>query len=532
MPCNSLSPDHHRPAGGQARALSRTGAHRRVPGWRRLRRQELAPAWGAALVVALVSVGGGWLVSLAEPTPLAIVLMAIMGVLAVPIAWRVTTRRFDVFEPVLLFVLAWGVMFVVRPWADLTTNHAELTISGRTIDSRDTYLEMLLLGLLGAAGFVWAYMSGAGGRLADRLPSPPWRFDPSIAARNAMVVGLVGLGLFSLYLVSAGGISALLLSFSGRSETLFSSFGESNKYYLFGVYMLVPATLTLLALGAGAGRSRYTLLGVAAGTVLVVTQAPIGSRGLLFPLIASGGIYYYLTKKTRPSAVAVISALLLALTVSAFLGSYRDKETRENVGGAAGTVSTLLSNPSGIIDPILFSQDTAEAPALAAALALVPEEIGHTYGGTIVGDLLFRPIPRALWPRKPVAPREQVVERLFGRLYYARAANPEFSVLLYPYLDFGWPGVAGFLALFGVVARALYEYTRRYVDSVAVRLLFALALPMLALGVRDSPVDNFARLAFLVAPVWFIFYPTLARRPIFRLSHAKTHTSPARGQGR
>ena len=38
-------------------------------------------------------------------------------VLTLPIAWRVREGRFDPFEPILVFVLFWGVVFVVRPIA-------------------------------------------------------------------------------------------------------------------------------------------------------------------------------------------------------------------------------------------------------------------------------------------------------------------------------------------------------------------------------------------------------------------------------
>lgn len=474
------------------------------------RRNVRDTPWAKTCIIVLIAVGAGWLISHLQPSPLAITLLGTLGVLTAPIAWRVARRQFDVFEPIVFFAVAWGVMFVVRPTADLVTNHLSFTIVGRTVDAQQGYEEMLVLGLLGAAAFVAGYVSLIGRRLADRLGPPPGEFKAAVAARNATLVGLVGLVLFGLYLISAGGLSALVLTFSGRSEALFNTFGQSTKYYSFGPYMLVPATVTLLALAAATKMTRYLVVGSAMGTVLVVTQAPIGSRGLLFPLAASGAVYYYLTHRRRPAVKSVVAVFVVALIVSGFLANVRDRSTREKVG-VGGTIAKVFSGPGGILDPILYSQDSAEAPALAAALSLIPQEVSHSYGGATLGDLFIRPIPRALWPNKPLPPREQVVAQLFGRLYYRRAANPEFSVLLYPYLDFGWPGVVVFLSLLGVFVRALYEYMLRNVGRLPVRLLFSLALPMLVIGVRDSPVDNLARVVFLVAPVWIMFYPTLGR---------------------
>ena len=81
-----------------------------------------------------------------------VVVLSITVAIAVvlPIAWRVRQRRFDPFEPIVVFALAWGVMFVVRPIAIVVrddTNFYGVDIS-RTLD------EAVLLGLLGAVGFV------------------------------------------------------------------------------------------------------------------------------------------------------------------------------------------------------------------------------------------------------------------------------------------------------------------------------------------------------------------------------------------
>ena len=74
-------------------------------------------------------------------------------VLVLPIAWRVRQRRFDPFEPVVIFALAWGVMFVVRPIAIVVrddTNFYGVDI-GSTLDTS------VLLGLVGAVAFrTWA----------------------------------------------------------------------------------------------------------------------------------------------------------------------------------------------------------------------------------------------------------------------------------------------------------------------------------------------------------------------------------------
>src|SRR5439155_13439751 len=89
-------------------------------------------------------------------------------VLMAPIAWRIARRRFDPFEPIVLFVLAWGVMFVVRPTAMLVDG--DLSYFG--LDISATLPRALMLAFTGGVAFLVAYEVHVGRRLARRLPSP------------------------------------------------------------------------------------------------------------------------------------------------------------------------------------------------------------------------------------------------------------------------------------------------------------------------------------------------------------------------
>ena len=95
-----------------------------------------------------------------------------------PVAWRVRQGRFDPFEPIVVFVLAWGVMFVVRPLAIAIRDDTNFY----GVDIEPTLDEAVLLGLVGAVAFVVGYetSSGAGSRHEPRpprlriAPTPRW----------------------------------------------------------------------------------------------------------------------------------------------------------------------------------------------------------------------------------------------------------------------------------------------------------------------------------------------------------------------
>src|SRR5205823_14523888 len=142
---------------------------------------------------------------------------------------------------------------------------------------------------------------------------------------------------------------------------------------------------------------------------------------------------------------------------------------------------------------------------LAAALGQIPSKLHYTYGGTIFGDLVTRPIPRALWDEKPVLPRRRLVTSLWPVESLRGGINPEFSILLYFFWDFGIPGVIAGMLLFGLGARALFEYFRAYRQSAAVQVLYSLALWFIVIGLRNSPVDTLVQAVFVVLPAWIVF---------------------------
>jgi hypothetical protein len=145
------------------------------------------------------------------------------------------------------------------------------------------------------------------------------------------------------------------------------------------------------------------------------------------------------------------------------------------------------------------------APVLAAALTVIPRELPHSYGATIFGDLVTRPIPRIVWPTKPEPPRERLIATLWPAESARGSINVEFSVLLYFYWDFGLIGVAVGLAALGVGARWLYEYFLARPESLSAQLTYSVAVWFIVIGLRNSPVDTFITGVFIGGPLIVIF---------------------------
>jgi len=285
----------------------------------------------------------------------------------------------------------------------------------------------------------------------------------------------------------------------------------STSYLSSGPMLLVPASLVLLSLARERRMIAAGALGLCAAALLLVFTIPTGSRTTLLPAFGGVVVYVYLSRNTRPRFAVVAILIAGALAGSSLLLSTRSAGS--DSPSIANAAIQLARKPSEVVEPLTRGNDAEMAPALAAALQVVPEEVSHTRGRATVGDLLVRPVPRILWSGKPLPPREQVISHLWPAEYAWRIANPEFSIMLVFFLDGGVIGVAAGMALFGIASRMVYEYAMLHHGNMMVRLVYALSLPFMIGGVRDSPVDTLIRMCIVVLPVLLIFAGS-ARRGI------------------
>jgi ABC-type amino acid transport system permease subunit len=402
-------------------------------------------------------------------------------VLALPLAWRIAGRRFDPFEPIVVFALAWGVMFVVRPIAIVVRDDTNFY----GVEIRSTLDQAVLLGLLGAVAFVVGHEVPMGPRLAHRLPRTS-EVDPSL---RLVVVALAVGGLATIsfvgFLLWAGGVEALDTFLAGRSEE-FDELLQGSPLYLWTFsFAIVPAALLAVAVAMMQRRTAVVLGAAALVGVALLRILPTGTRLYLLILVGGAVVLLYLRRGRRPGVVGVAIGLTAALVASYALVLFRDAYTRES---APSALEAVASTPSRVFSPLVEGPDAEMAPALAGALLAVPSELPHRYGAATLGDLVVRPIPRQLWSGKPQPHVITVTEEVWP---VARATGnfaPNFTPVLSFYWDFGLPGVFLGLVLYGVLARLAYAYLLRQADNWVVQLLYALALWLLVLAVRADPV--------------------------------------------
>jgi hypothetical protein len=432
---------------------------------------------------------------------------AIAVVLAAPLAARIIRRRFDPFEPIVLFILAYGVMFVVRPAAMLATDSLVYVGPLRTLDVSGTFTEMLSLALLGAVAFNLGYIVPARKKRTGRTRPARENIDVRRLLFLAGLLTAFGVAAFVTILAMIDGLNTLGEIFRlGRHADLAMTI-ETYRYIWMSFLFLIPAATVFLAVGLHA-RSRWLIIVFVCLAALILLQAvPFGDRETLLPFLGGVFVLMYISRSARPSLWTLVAVAAVALFASAFLSDLRGRAER---GETVADSVVRASSPSRLADSVLTGPDSEMAATLAAALSVIPEKLPHTYGKTIFGDLVIRPAPRAIWAGKPETPRNDLKSVLWPTEHAKGTINPEFSVLLYFYWDFGLVGVVVGLGAYGMGARYLYEYFMRNHERVYVQVLYSLSVWFLVIALRDSPVDTLVRAAFILAPVCVLF--PLARR--------------------
>jgi hypothetical protein len=216
-------------------------------------------------------------------SPAAILTLGLGIVLGLPLIHRIATRRLDPFEPIVLFAVAYGAMFVARPASMLA--RGDFVYFG--VDMKSTFPRAVFLAFIGGVAFVCAYEIGGGRRLAALLPSPR-----PIATRVGLVgaVVLICAALIAVGVIvwPVGLIEGAHILVSGRSDAYGRLNGAVSDYVRDTTMFVVPASLVLFSLAL---RERSALIALSAAsslTLALLLIVPAGSRIFLLPLLGGG----------------------------------------------------------------------------------------------------------------------------------------------------------------------------------------------------------------------------------------------------
>lgn len=381
-----------------------------------------------------------WLVDVyAGPFLLGIAMLYLM------LAWlvqRIRAGRFDWFEPINWFFVSLGVGFGLRSlYIALGVYNRHTTFT----DEAEFIFYVNLAMVYGLAALV-AYLVGytlwrQARQLAGRLPvfQPVVRPRPFYAALFILTVaGLLALAI----LVRESGISLNNLSLASLSR---KRHYIQTGYYLKSVPFFLFAAVAMMGVWHFTVRRSWWLwvwVALAAAWPFFSSTRESLLGVLLLPIIMRSYLVKPISGRTM-ATLAISFAFLLSVLVAIRQANYRGDEIVES--------STTLT---GVLDNTIGSRSFADVVTFAHVIRAVPDEIPLQLGATYA-RLLAGPIPRSLWPDKPLP-----IGKELGQLFYEQAGAVPPSMAAEAYMNFHLPGVVLVFVVFGLASRTLYEYLR------------------------------------------------------------------------
>lgn len=456
-------------------------------------RREVHLLGQIGIPVAILVIGFSFTVLAPLPTvPVQLAIIAAFGVTALP--WVIGAFiGFDIFSPIYAYSAGFFVLFVLRP--TVMYAFANYTPSWLGYDISQTYSQAMFVAVLGTlaiyAGFYFGPTPRPG---ALQLPRT---LSPSRLAIGTTALFVLSAGAYAYFIASNGGLAALTLFFSGRSGSSSALLASSSGYLYTAPLWLASVGILLLAWA----RSWHSFNGLV-GVLLIFSSELIpislGDRSWFLPALMAIAVVYYLRRARRPGLPLIVLLIpivfILGITVPR---EYRDISIRQNYNIADVVTSTGNDLPSAAGD-FLTGLDTAMLDGLAVEMSIVPQSIDYQSGSTYV-EALARPIPRAVWPAKPVAAETTLMQAIWPSL--APVTQFTFSIFGEPYFDGGMFGVVIFGLLFGWFWRYLWLALRRQFDNPIAMALYGASLPFIEVYVRGGVGLDYQRQVIFVAPI-------------------------------
>lgn len=456
--------------------------------------QVVVGLWFLALVVALIS---WW----SSPTAQ---YLAVGAGACLVVSMPFLDRDHDLISPWSLVALTVYVGCGLRGAAIAWGIDGSRTIDGLFLLGRspDYFLRPNLYFLVGITALTLGYwwVGRPRGESPARTRRPMWdayRFSPSVHWVVAFSA-LVGFVAFVLYVQRTGGLNLGALStkrttISGLElDSSYQSHGELRALNDLSTYALwiAVAHLTVGRQKLTAGRG-ILLAGLAANAALLPAYASSRSS-LAYTLIIAVAIRLCLGhERGRGRVIVRIGAVVLvALAVLSLLRVGARSAAVEEYRGADVLV--------GVADAMIYNRNLADHVTSSHIINAVPDRLEHAYG-TTVANWLVAPIPRSVWPDKPIVSAGPTIGvAVFGT---TRSGVPP-GVVAEGYWNFGIIGLVLFPLMSGWVLRALYERARpRLRDHPAVALIYCACVLKLGGSVVSGTIGAAGFDALIVAVV-------------------------------
>jgi len=408
-------------------------------------------------------------------------------ILAAPIIIALTKKRFDPFEPINLWVVIYGFLYLAKPFVQVINNQP-FRYGGEYLN------EALLLAMLGLICFYLGYYANFGRKIAEKIPI----ISGNISSKKLFWIGwfFIALGFWGLnyYIQISGGWQTFWQKPHGLAGLAIKSTAyiyELPELMVIGFILIYEIFIHRIIIEKKAVKIQ-NILGLimaaigGAGIYTIIW----GSRTYFSWILIAAIVLYFLKKRAQPKLKTVIIVVFVLFLLLSFIPIYRQ-------------YMHLGSSPSQIIKDINFQKFLTvafnpldEFGSSIAEVALVPESIPYDNFNLYFRTLLH-PIPRLIWPDKPAFFNRQWDDFLSKSGMTWGAAE---SMLGDFYAQLGIIGIILGTFFSGILWKTIYNYLQRAPGNRSIILLYAVILPNMFTYLAQSALIGFLKWAPYMVP--------------------------------
>lgn len=368
------------------------------------------------------------------------------------------------------------------------------------LDAEQFFSEALWYAIVGILCFQISYLLPIGNGIAKWFTPRRRVWSRKRILAFAFVATLASLLSAAAAWYQVGGLSNVMLFF-GRVKVALDGY----HYLTLGVHFLRAAILVAWAYSILSRRfPRWIIWGqVALYTAIMVA---LGGRNQIVGLWLSMFImqlllspstleYFRGMSKTRilSTGLLVIGfSVLLLIVVRGFRTSYDTSTT----GLGLAILQNIGESLTTFVTSIMREFDQMEV--FATVIGITPIQIPFWNGQSYL-DLLTLPVPRSLWPDKPIPAR-----LILGQLIRGHDIGIPVTMIGEFYINFGIFGIVTGMSLFGVLCRSLDRWAYMFRDYPTVIIFYAFMLSNTPIILTRYFYGWFAALLLFMITLWVV----------------------------
>ncbi len=397
---------------------------------------------------------------------------------------------FSVFHPLSFYLLFHAFIFVFRPIIAYVGDFQFIYRIYQFTPSYEDKLTVILASNLGMLAF--AFFSLQSGYNPMRFKQDAF----AVAERNR----LVATAMWVLTICVPIGAYSLLLRWNSATadiNTMVMDAGTGTFINTSGNGYLAEAQLMLATACAMIGwLFRFRLIALLPLAAFILLRAGTGGRGPFVSAAVCLGLLYLYEHRQRIPSPRVIGMGLGVLALFTIIGIDRGESVRSLVSGAEVEQVDLQSSD----EKWLEGMDFGNLEYFEFLVYAVPQRTG-TYEYFANNLMLFtEPVPRVLWPGKPVGSPVKFFE-LFD---YGYPIGMTRSLPGEGWTQLGWLGVIIWCGLWGLGLGTLYQKFTNSSQTTFVVIGYMILMSTLVVVFRDGSLVTIMRQGiFYFAPILF-----------------------------